>query len=356
LLTGWIISLRRSSSRSARNSTIGFSRMGRRIPGATTSVKLDLAGRAPGESAGRGLPQPVDRAVGDAARGGEVARPELQHSTTGGRSAHDAVRHPHRVQNVQTQQRDMWRLHEVAAGVEHHLGRDVGLVFRTEPRKQFRRQLQSGQHPDSGGHGTETGETGLAAGIVGVARGHLQSGHGEHETRIDPIQAFRNAMSAPGAYRGPTRGIRVFATAQNSQDAFGEFPRIRGVNPGRREHRAHLGACAARYATLKHLGSTSFHREVERRDIHIDALLGWAPGNMPEVRAFSHRMFTEHESHAHQSWDNVQIRLDTIPSGRHKYTDQTVCNSSRLPRGQRQRSLARHPAPLGPRVSRQSGQ
>ena len=116
---------RRSSSRSAKNSAIGFMSNGAlaerfRVRRQRELADLDLAARAPRDHArGARARQPLDRVESNPARGLRVALLELLDAAAGRDAAHHLVGHAERVEHLEHEQRDVRRLDDVAAGVEH---------------------------------------------------------------------------------------------------------------------------------------------------------------------------------------------------------------------------------------------
>ena len=252
-------------------------------------AQLDLAGRAPGHRARRRLPQPIDGAIGDAAGRGQVPGAELQHAAAGRRSAHDPVRHSHRIQDVQAKQRDMRRLHQVAAGVEHQFGRLVRLVLRAEARQQIRAAVAAGtargrravMAPKPANPVLRRALSGLRDAISSRAMVSMKRGSTPywHFGMQCPLPEHTAAHRAASACSPPRRMVRMPSVS---------LPGIGRVDSGRRRHRAHLRACPARHTTLQHLRCPGLHREIEGRDVHL-VLPGWLRRDrMPEILASFH--------------------------------------------------------------------
>ena len=129
-----------------------------RLRGRGDFRELHLARRAPRQRPRCCRCQAVDRAVRNPPRCCQIARSELQHAATRGRPAHHPVAHPHRVHDIQRQQRDMRRLHDVAAGVEYHLRRILAVVVPAKPGQRFRRKLQTRQDAHALRHPAKPGK------------------------------------------------------------------------------------------------------------------------------------------------------------------------------------------------------
>ena len=83
-----------------------------------------------------------------------------------------------------------------------------GAQRRVDPRHQFGRQLQARDHPGAAAHRREILVRG--APHLGVAQLRLRRDprHVDHEARIDPVIAGRDALAAVGADLRPALGLR----------------------------------------------------------------------------------------------------------------------------------------------------
>ena len=146
----------------------------------------------------------------------------------------------------------MGRLQDVAAGVEDHLGRTVAR-WRVEPA---RRAKVSGGICSRDRTRTPRLIPGRAAASGWRAAGRRcgrgkAAGQLDHEARVDPVVAGRDAVAAAAAHRGPAHRVVVAGAAGDQiDDGRGRFARIRRAEPGRLDHRAGAKALAAAGARI----------------------------------------------------------------------------------------------------------
>ena len=134
---------------------------------------------------------------------GKISGAELQHTATGGRAAHHAVTDAHRVHDVERKQHDMRRLHDVAAGVENHLGR-----WASSSSVRNRASVSGGScRRDS----TRTPLVMAPKRVNPVCRRAAwvrcaevgDTSEGQHQARVHAVLAGLDAMAAAGADLGP---------------------------------------------------------------------------------------------------------------------------------------------------------
>ena len=210
---------------------------------------LQLAARAPrehGRGAGRG--EAVDRGKADPRGVGEIAFAELVDAAALARPAHDLVIDAQQIEGVETQQRDVRRLQDVAAGVEDDVGRALPRrgVEPAQPRQGLRRHLQPRQDAHAAAHPLEgLPPAGVERFIAGLGAGKA-AGQLDHETRVDAVIAGRDAVAAAAAHRGPADCLLIARSAGDQiDDGGGGFARIRRGDPGGLDHRAGAKALAA---------------------------------------------------------------------------------------------------------------
>ena len=204
--------------------------------------------------------QLVERALGEAAERGEVARAQLLNAAAMGRAAHDGIADAERIHDVERKKRDVRRLEHVAAGVEDEIRRRVGRGARCvlpEPRQQRVVELNARHRMDVARDLAKTIDAAAAHRhrVVLGAR-HGGSRHAKEEARIDAVVAGLDAIAGAHAAGGPmARRIAALAPAQNVDDAADDADRIvacRGFQPGGAGDRASLDAFAATGAGVDH--------------------------------------------------------------------------------------------------------
>src|SRR5258707_13424517 len=93
--------------------------------------KLDIAARAPGDDlTGLGARQLLHRARAHAPGHLDVARAQLHDAATMARSAHDLVTDAEHIHDIESKQRDVWRLEHIAASVKYEVRRLYGRRYR----------------------------------------------------------------------------------------------------------------------------------------------------------------------------------------------------------------------------------
>ncbi len=119
-------------------------------------------------------------------------------------AAHHLVGDAERVHDVEGEQRDVRRLEDVAAGIEHEIRRNVGLVpvvgFLPKSRQRLVVELDARDVGDVARHLAEAlhAEAALLHGRVPVAR-HGDPRHPQKEPRIDAVVAGLDALAGEHA-------------------------------------------------------------------------------------------------------------------------------------------------------------
>ena len=215
---------------------------------------LHLAARAPrqhGRGAGRG--EPVDRRVADPRGVGEIAFAELVDAAALAGPAHDLVVDTETVERVEAEKCDVRGLQDIAAGVEHDIGRALARRLRlaSDAGQGLGRQLQPRQDAHAAAHRLKALPPTRVERLVAGLRAGEAARQLHHKARIDAFGAGRNAVAAAAAHRGPANRLRIAAAAGDQIDDAGRgFRRIRVAEPGRSGHRAGPKAGAAARAGI----------------------------------------------------------------------------------------------------------
>src|SRR5262245_28113023 len=189
------------------------------------------------------------------------------------RSAHHPVRDAERIHDIEGEKRDVRRLEDIAAGIEHEVRSFFWLGYRrrflAEPLQYLAIELQTRKH----GHiPAQTAEFLYAlatqVGQLAPCFRHCDACHGKQKARIDSIVARFDALAAEHAGHGPfARRLVTLAGAYDfehaANDVFGT-----GINAGRLYARTNLNALAALRTGIEHLVDAAAESRLERDVIH----------------------------------------------------------------------------------------
>jgi hypothetical protein len=221
-------------------------------------AELDVARRAPGEDAGgtRGR-ESRHRVAAHAPGAPGIAGAELDHAAAVRGAAEDLVGGADPVQHVQTEQRDVRRLHHVAAEVHDHVGGRPGLRAggAGDVGHEGRRKLQSRQDLHALRHRLERRLALCPALLLARPLVELHAGHGQHETWVHAVVAGGQATTGPRAGLRPARAPtgRIAGAAEERQHVAHDGARIGGIDAGGARGRAHLHAASAPRALAQDL-------------------------------------------------------------------------------------------------------
>ena len=217
---------------------------------------LDLAARAPredGRCPGRG--EAVDRRIGYPRRIFEIPFAKLVHAAALPGPAHDLVVDTEEIEHVETEERNVRGLQDVAPRVEDDIGWALTLRLAglpPDPGQCLGRQLQPRQDPHAAAHRLKTLPPVRVEPPIAALRPRKAAGELNHEARIDPLRASRNTTAAAAAYRSPARRFRgAGAAGDQIDDAACGVRRVDLAEPCGCDHRA---GAKTRTAARAHLG------------------------------------------------------------------------------------------------------
>src|SRR5262249_11518452 len=192
--------------------------------------------------------KPVDRRIPDLRGVLKIAFAELVDTAALTGSAHHLVVDPEAIERVEAQERDVGGLNDIAAGVEHDIGRGLAWRFRlpSDTGQGLGRQLQPRQDAHAAAHRLEALPPTRVERLVAGLRPGKAARQLHHKARIDALGASRNAVAAAAANRRPPNGFGIAAPAGDQvDDTGGGFRGIRFAEPRRAGHRANAKTNAA---------------------------------------------------------------------------------------------------------------
>ena len=154
------------------------------------------------------------------------------------------------VHDVEAEQRDVRRLAQIAAGVEHDVDRafvaKAAGILVAEACQQVGGHLHAGEHAYTLAHLAELLGADLALLVWRPAAGHCEARQRQHEAGVDAFRAGWDARAAAGADGGPSLGGGRAGPAGDDV-AYGGSHGCRGLaaEACRLRHRADLEALAA---------------------------------------------------------------------------------------------------------------
>ena len=199
----------------------------------------------------------VHGVLGESARCGDVSGTHLYDAAAMARTAQHLIGDSERIHDVERKERNVRGLEHVAAGVEHEIGRCLGLGVAAWLLAQAREQFVPELHLRNMGHlardlaeAVDPLTTSLRR-FIPMSR-HRDPRHAEHEARIDPVVAGLDAFAGEHAGIRPfARGLRAVAGAQDVDDA-GDHSDGLGVHAAGAGDRADLDTLAAAGAGVRH--------------------------------------------------------------------------------------------------------
>ena len=199
----------------------------------------------------------VHGVFGETARRRDIAGAHLHDAAAMARAAQHLIGDAERIHDVERKQRNVRSLQHVAAGVEHEVGRRLGLGVAAgllaQPREQFVVELHLRNVGDVARDLAEAVDalTPPLRRLILVSR-HRHPRHAEHEARIDAVVAGLDAFAAEHARVRPfARRLRAVAGAQDVDDA-GDHGDGLGVHAAGAGDRTDLDALAAAGAGVRH--------------------------------------------------------------------------------------------------------
>ncbi len=192
------------------------------------------------------------------------------------RPAHHLIVGADRIHDVEAEQRDVRRLEDVTAGVEHDIRQVLacGLLRRllAEPDQIAFRELQPRQHGHILANLAELGDAGLAPfGHVLRCPQHGEPRHRQQEARVDAVVACLDAFAAGHAGLGPFLGfLGALAGPQDVEHAGHHGLRVGAAEAGGFRDRTCFEAGAALGAGVEHLFDAPRERRFESAVFHAD--------------------------------------------------------------------------------------
>ena len=162
----------------------------------------------------------------------------------------------------------MWRLHHVAAEVQHDLGDGpIARVRRArDARDEVRGELQAREHLHAARHRVEARLPGGAPIRFGLALIQSHARHRQHEARVDAVLAGAQTLAGAGARLGPARAdaLRIAGAAKDVEHVGHDRARIALVDATWLRGRTHFDAAAAARALLEDVGDPRIQTGDER--------------------------------------------------------------------------------------------
>ena len=140
-----------------------------------------------------------------------------------------------------------------------------GAQLRADPGQHLGRQQQPRNDARAACHRGEILLRAAPHGVVAELRLCRDARHVDHEARIDPVIAGRNALAAVGADLRPALGILgPGAPGKQIEDTPDDIDRVFRVETGRLDHRARPDAVAAARAGIEDAFDPAMQRVEER--------------------------------------------------------------------------------------------